>query len=366
MAQNSLTHALKVAQKIQESPEACSLVFEIPPDLRAKFLYKPGQFVTLFLNINGTEVRRSYSLSSSPLVDNDFKITVKRVEGGKGSNYLMDSVKPGDILQVTPPAGQFFRPPTDLDPRHFVLFAGGSGITPIFSILKSILVQDQNKATLIYANRKQNAIVFNKELEQLASENSARLNLVHVLSQPDPGWPGLCGRCTEDMLVSVLDKFISPNDRTEYYLCGPEGFMSLIEQVLSRRGVDRGQIRRESFSSTLDGGEQLSAAVQDRVVIGKPATTQPGKLIAKVDGEVVELDYTGSASILETLLNAGYNPPYSCMDGACMACMAKVQEGQVYQDEPGILTEDNLKDNETLTCQARPVTPVVKISYDDI
>lgn len=363
------TYKLKIKNKIQETADAFSLIFEIPSNLSTVFQYKPGQFVTLQLKLNGQVVRRSYSMASSPLTDSDFKITIKRVPNGLASNHLADHVSVGDELEVVPPAGHFFRPPLTLEPHHLFLFAAGSGITPLMSILKTVLAANSHKVTLVYANRYEDAIIFFKELEDLAETHKDRLRVIHILSQPGPQWTGYRGRCTEEVILQILDQTQDPFPK-EFYLCGPNGFMDLVEQTLKNRGVSKEAIHKESFASAEDlkaSQAQITTPSHERVVIGRPENLEPCETLKVIlNGEETEVPYSGDDSVLETLLNAGLNPPYSCMDGACMACMGKVKEGRVYQEDPGILTEDNLADHETLTCQARPATKKVVISYDDI
>ena len=364
------THLLKIQKKVQEAEDAFSFYFEIPTPLSTKFMYRPGQFVTLILKVDGEEIRRSYSLCTSPLVDKDFGITVKRVAGGRGSNFLIDHVNEGSALSVVAPAGIFFRPPTDLDPRHYFLFAAGSGITPMMSILKSALALEEHKVTLVFANRTQEHIIFHDQLNALLEKYPDRLRVIHILSQPAPTWSGLSGRCRPEILDEVWN---STNHASvpskEFYVCGPDGFMKAVEDYLVSRGVDKSSIRKESFNTYQDPNEKLQAASasSEKVIIGvAPPSIPAAQLRVKLDGQEVELEASSDQSILESLLAAGYNPPYSCMDGACMACMAKVQEGTVYQADPGILTEDNIKDGETLTCQARPAALNVRINYDDL
>lgn len=377
-----LTHPLKVIKKINETPEAQSIVLEIPDELKSKFTYKPGQFVTFFLKVNGEDLNRSYSLSSSPLVDNDFQVTVKRVEGGRGSNYLIDQIHEGDTLRVTPPAGHFYSPPSDLNGRHYVLFAAGSGITPVFSVLKSVLVSnDKNHVTLIYANRNEDGIIYKDELDLWINKYPKRLQVLHILSRPDSSWCGPTGRCSSDYVNATLDEELkrTPSLKAEYFLCGPVGFMDMARDTLLDRGVSTDQIHAESFGETFSlkpsahpAGEskEASCAVGDdgqSVCIGeRPETSEkPEKIIAVLDGETVEVEADEDESILEALMNAGHNPPYSCMEGTCMACMGKIKEGRVYQEDPGILTDENIEECEALTCQARPLSKVVRVDYDD-
>ncbi len=381
-----LTRPLKVAQKIMETPEACTLVLEIPPENRSEFNYKPGQFVTFFMDIDGEEIKRSYSLSTTPLVDSEFKVTIKRVPKGKGSTFLVDRIKEGETLKTTPPQGQFFKMPADLQPRHYFLYAGGSGITPIFSILKTVIsMNPQNQVTLLYCNRGEDNIIYRQELEDWKSKHGDRFTLVHQLSQPSSAWAGAQGRVDERILTQLISEargknLSGPSGQLpeEHYLCGPTSFMELIrEQLTQIHKVKPELIHIESFglpmppaSASATPSSQVEDEVEDEdlTYIGQPKVPgeQPQVIVALLNGETCEVTANPDESILETLINAGFNPPYSCMEGACMACMAKVIEGRVVQDDPGILTEENISACEALTCQARPLSRRVQVDYDNL
>lgn len=351
------TYDLRVQKKIFETAEACSLVLEIPEEHKSKFIYRPGQFITFFLILEGKAVNRSYSLSTSPLTDTEFKVTVKKVPGGKGSTYLCDRVKVGDVLKASPPAGHFFSPPKEMGGVNYFLFAAGSGITPLFSILKTVLTANpENFVNLFFCNKDANSIIYREELDEFAAQWGDRLHVVHHLSLGQ-------GRVNE----SQITRFIESRRKSipeEHYMCGPIGFMKLVQEVLSSQRVDKGRIHTESF------GESLNPPVVEAegVYIGDPPSSEstPQTLVVRLDGETIEIPAKADTSVLETLLAAGYNPPYSCMEGACLACMAKVVEGRVHQTEPGILTDENIAERDALTCQCRPVSSLVRIDYDQI
>lgn len=364
---DKITKPLKVLKKIRETNDAYSLLLEIPPELKNSFSYKPGQFVTFFLNINGEELSRSYSLSTSPEVDTDFKVTVKRVANGKGSNFLIDQVQEGDFLKVTPPAGFFFKASPKEQAKHYLLFAAGSGITPIFSILKSVLtINSTNKVDLIFANRDEDSIIYKNELNGWLGKFNGRLTIVDVLSKPKSAAHEFKGRCTEEMLLKILNNKIQPSTLpTEIYICGPVGFMDTVKLSLKSAGFTTEQIHEENFGP-IAAHEQTPEPTDGRVYIGDPlvGAEVPEKIEAHLDGQNYEAPAVAEQTILETLIEAGANPPYSCMDGACMACMAKLVSGRVYQKDPGILTEENIANKDILTCQARPLSKTVKVSFD--
>jgi len=361
-----LAKPLKVLRRIQETPEAVSLVLEIPEALKKQYSYQAGQFVTFFLNINGEQLNRSYSLSSSPLVDSEFKVTVKMVPQGRGSNFLCQQVKEGDTLMTTPPAGQFFKP--SLEPRgtHYLLFAAGSGITPVFSIMKTVLKASMmNHVTLVFCNRNEESIIYRQELDQWAQEFATRMDVIHILSKPGVDWTGHSGRINRQLIAEVVEMPAPGPTAREFYLCGPSDFMNTVRLGLAESGVAKDMIRVEDFA--IDFHKPGVKEDDNWTFIGPAKVSEPAeKIIVELNGETTEVAAKQGQPILETLLEAGLQPPYSCMDGACMACMGKIQEGRVYQEDPGILTDDNIKNCESLTCQAKPLSRIIKVSYDNL
>ncbi len=366
-----LTKPLKVLKRIQETPDAVSLVLEIPEPLKKQYSYSAGQFVTFFLTVNGERINRSYSLSSSPLVDNEFKVTIKTVPNGRGSNFLCNDVKEGDVLLTTPPAGQFFKP--SLEPRgtHYFLFAAGSGITPVYSIMKTVLkASSMNHVTLVFCNRNQESIIYREELDQWTKEFATRMDVIHNLTKPTGEWAGKSGRIARGLISEVVDMPSSGPTAREYYLCGPSEFMHTVKNALIENGVNKDLVRIEDFGIELHKPVATAPGVKldsNWTLIGPADSNEPPeKIICELNGETTEVAAKPGQNILETLLEAGLQPPYSCMDGACMACMGKITEGRVYQEDPGILMDDNIKKCESLTCQAKPLSRIVKVSYDNL
>ncbi len=371
---DKMTTPLAVAQRIPETSDSVSLVFAIPEEKKREFRFGPGQFLTLFLNINGEVVPRSYSICSSPLVDKDLKITIKRVSGGKGSNYIMDSVRLGDVIRVSPPAGHFFRPPATAGPHHWLLAAAGSGITPIFSILKTVLLSEPKaQVTLLFCNRSPDLVIYAKELANWADRHKGQLRIVHVMSQPPAGWSGLKGRVEGELLTKILDQVMGAHPLpVESYLCGPDQFMANVKAGLLSRGVDQARIHMESFTIAHPGqGSQveIDPGPASRVFIGDKNLNPPNgnaKLKVSLGGEELNLTLKPEQNVLEAIIESGASPPYSCLEGNCMACMGKVRAGRVYQDDPGILLEDNMAAGETLTCQAKAASSEIHIDYDSL
>jgi len=358
---------LRISKRIQETPDAVSLVLDIPADLKNQFRYQAGQFVSFFLKINGETISRSYSLSCSPLLDSEFKITVKKVQGGKGSTFLCESVKEGDTLLTTPPAGHFFKP--IMSDAHYLLFAAGSGITPVYSILKTVLeASKNNSATLAYCNRDEEHIIYSKELEHWINKFEGRLEIVHTLTKPSGAWKGRTGRLNENMVQEIFAKAKSSGLSIDSYLCGPTDFMNTIKAALEKNQLPKERIHIEDFGVAVHKPAASGPKVEEAWTFIGPdkVNEQPEKIIVQLNGETIEVAAKAGQNLVETLLQAGAQPPYSCLDGACMACLGKIQEGRVYQEDPGILTDDNVANCEALTCQAKPLSRIVKVSYDNL
>lgn len=370
---DKVTTPLKVKKKTAETPSSFSFELEIPENLKSDYQYSAGQFITLFMNINDEWISRSYSLCTSPSFDEHFQITVKRVEGGRGSNWLADSVNEGDTLEVTKPQGTFFQPLPPDNNNFYFLFAAGSGITPVFSIAKEVLKTDASaQVYLFYCNRTEIDVIYKDQLEQMSTDYKGRFHLTYMFSKPETSRLTLVGRCSALMAKNFVIENSENAGPRQAYMCGPEGFMNEVEKGMKDAGLDDDNIRKESFGTPVpppetsdnNGNDELN--LDDKVVIGDDTPLSAPKTIqAIINGETVEVAADKDTPILESLIEAGQNPPYSCMNGACMACMAKVTKGRVYQEDPGILTDENVEAGETLTCQAKPLTETVIIDYDD-
>lgn len=363
-----MTFPLKVVRKINETDDTVSFVFDVPATLKEKFSFQPGQFVTLFLDINGEAMARSYSIPSSPAVDRDLKITVKRVPGGKASNFLIDRVHEGDQLRLSPPAGNFYRPQSD-GPHHYVLAAGGSGITPLFSILKTLLLTDpQSRVSLLYANRFEDSVIFDHELSSLAERFPDRLQVRTVISQPSQDWTGWRGRCEGPQLDQWLGRMLNFSRLPVVaYLCGPDGYMKNVRASLTRLRVEK--VFEESFSAGQSSSPTQSHHQVEPIQIGDLRAqnmNEQAEVEVLLNGQKTQHLIRRDQTILQALIDAGANPPYSCLEGNCMACMAKVRAGRVFQIEPGILMDDNIAAGETLTCQAHPSSAKIIIDYDTL
>ncbi len=336
------SYRLRVAEVIQETADACSLVFESAP-----FAYRPGQFLTLRIPSDRCgSVARCYSLSSSPHVDGRLQVTVKRTVDGYGSNWICDSVAAGDELESLVPAGIFT--PVSLD-DDLLLFAAGSGITPVISIVKSALAQGSGRVVLVYANRDERSVIFAGTLRELAARHPDRLVVVHWLESVQ-GLP----------TVSALAGLTAPFTGHQVFVCGPQPFMAGVREALTSLGVPRQRVHLERFKSL--GANPFEEAEP------APAETDEGRDAATVsvslDGETHELDWPASQKLLDRLLAAGIDAPYSCREGACSACACRLVAGEVKMLHNDVLDDEDIDEGIILACQSIPVTDRVEISYE--
>jgi ring-1,2-phenylacetyl-CoA epoxidase subunit PaaE len=346
--------SMGVREVINETHDAITIVFDPPKD---GLEYKPGQFLTLILPVEGQKLRRAYSLCTSPATDQFPAVTVKRVDGGKVSNYLNSNLKAGDRIEVMEPMGVFTPEPSEEKKRHLVLFAGGSGITPMMSIIKSVLINEtKSKITLIYGNRDIKSIIFKNELEKLESASSERLKIIHVIENPPAGWEGMTGLLTPDSLKEVLTPIVADSAiESEYYMCGPEGLMSCVSKTLDIMSVPKEQVFKESFVA----GTTSSADIKKNEAIDDASQTYEVTVIYA--GEEYKFAVEPDKTILHTALSLDIDLPYSCQSGICTACRGKCLSGKVKLDENEGLSQKELSEGYVLTCVGHPLTPDVVI-----
>jgi 3-ketosteroid 9alpha-monooxygenase subunit B len=332
---------LKVLEVVRETGDAHSVVFERPQGVT----YRPGQFLTLRLPAGDGFVARCYSLSSAPDVDEHLKVTVKRVVDGRGSNWVCDNVSAGDVLDVLAPSGTFT--PRSLD-SDYLLLAGGSGITPVMSIVKTALARGTGKMLLVYANRDERSVIFAEELRALVAEHPERLVVLHWLETVQ-GLP----------TKGPLQELVRPWGHSEAFVCGPAPFMDCAAEALRELGMSRDRIHVERFTS-LAGDPWTEPDAAPRVE-GEPTVD----LVVELDGETHQLDWPVSQKLLDFLLEQRLDAPYSCREGACSACGLKLLEGEVAMEANSVLEQEDLDEGWRLACQSRPVGDgPVKVSYD--
>ncbi|MTI20701.1 ferredoxin--NADP reductase, partial [Fulvivirga sp. RKSG066] len=341
-------HDLKVKEIINETKDAITIVFEQP---ETKVNYKSGQFLTLITPVDGKEVRRAYSLCSSPFTDDDLAVTVKRVENGLMSNWLPDNLKVGETLKVMEPMGVFTTEYDTSKKRHLIMFAGGSGITPMMSIIKSMLSQEPDSIiSLIYCNRDIESIIFRETLDKMQAEYEGRLHVIHVLDDAPMNWQGHSGLLNHDMLVKIFERIPSWGaENTTYLMCGPEGMMKNVENLLDEQDIPKANIFKESFvAGTIDKELKKEEPAEASKVVSREVTVI-------YDGDEHKFTVEPDSTILETALDMGIDLPYSCQSGLCTACRGKCISGKVKLDEEEGLSEAELDEGFVLTCVGHPL-----------
>ena len=359
-------HDLPVSNITPEAAGAVAITFQVPEDLRSGFNFKAGQFLTLRASINGNDVRRSYSISSSQnsyLQNGTLEVGIRPVQGGVFSNWAATQLKVGDVLRVMPADGRFIvhRPRA----IHRVGFAAGSGITPILSILASTLEeQAESKFTLVYGNRRMDSVMFNEALQDLKDRYPNRLTLIHVLSRQAQEVPLLEGRIDEAKVKEIVSSLLPAASMDEVFICGPEAMIEATEKALLDVGVPARNIRTERFTSpTL---EALSADARKQVVLGHvPESKGDVALTIVLDGKKHQMQMSVTDKILDVALAAGLDLPYSCKGGVCCTCRAKVMQGSVEMEKNFTLEKWEAEQGFVLSCQAKPTSKEVVMSFDE-
>jgi ring-1,2-phenylacetyl-CoA epoxidase subunit PaaE len=350
----SKTYDLKVKEVIKETSDAVTIVLKNP--LFSRIKYQSGQFLTLILSIGGEKIRRSYSLSSSPTVDESMAITVKKVANGLASNFICNQIKVGDKIDFLEPMGNFVVEPNKNNKRHVVLFATGSGITPLLSMAKTILAGEPNSiVSLIYGNRNENSIIFKQQLDELLHKYSEKLKVVHILSQPANSWNGFKGRIDKVLTVNVLNLLPKwEKSNTEYYLCGIEAMMAEVQEGLQKLQVPKDKIFKESFTVVATDEQK-----QAKATLANSLSTQSVTVL--LDGQSYQVNVSPKSTILEAALDAGIDMPYSCQSGLCTACRGKCTSGKIKMDDCDGLSEKEIQQGYVLTCMSHPLTEDVTV-----
>jgi len=335
-------HPLPISRVVDETADARSFVLDVPAELQGAFEYQAGQFVTHRVWIDGVPHLRCYSMSSSPDVDDEFQVTVKRVAGGAVSNWMIDNLREGDVIETTCPAGVFCLPPGHGD---VVAFAGGSGITPVISLAKTALTKTSRDVRLLYANRDRDSVIFQESLERLRERYPDRLTVVHRLDVED-------GFVDKD----AVRRFIGADSDGEYFICGPPPFMDIVEGVLVDDGVEAGRIHIERFTPAVS--PQPSPQSQ-------PAGASRSQVTIELAGRTDSVEHHPGTTILQMAREMGMPAPSSCESGSCATCMARLVEGEVSMFVNNALADDELEEGWILTCQSVPTSPSVHVVYED-
>ncbi len=363
-------YSLPITSIQPETDQAITVSFKPSATDATHFAYAAGQYLTLKFLINGKEERRAYSMCSAPQ-DQEIAVTVKRVTGGIVSNHIADNLKVGDVIEVMPPQGRFLAKPNPSARRDYFLFGAGSGITPLMSILRTILEQEpKSKVHLLYGNRNEHNIIFAEQLKVLENRYAGQLVVQHTLSKPKKykvgglkglfsggkvKWQGQVGRID----IKTVHNFLAENpgdvEDKQYYICGPGQMIDNVEQALLGLGVKKNCIHSERFVSANDVRKTVPAK----------GPLQGGKVVAQLSGKEVTVQLKPGQTILDGLLESGATPPYSCLAGACSTCMAKVSKGGIKMDVCFAIDDDEIAEGYILACQAHPTTPEVHLTFDN-
>jgi ring-1,2-phenylacetyl-CoA epoxidase subunit PaaE len=349
---------IKVQKVTRETPETVSVTLEIPENLKEHFKYKQGQYLTFKQTINAGEHRRSYSLSSSPVTDNNLQVAVKQVEGGKFSTWANSELKEGDVLETMTPMGNFFTEVTENQKKKYVLFGAGSGITPLLSIIKTILsVEKESEVVLVYGNRDNANIIFNSQLNQLVGSSNGRFKRIDVLSRENNADPLFNGRIGKEKCIEIDLKHEKILDANEFFLCGPEIMIVDIKDWLEANNISTGRIHFELFTTPVASAEKTI----------DPNIEVISKLKVIMDDEEFEFDLSSKGdTILDASVDAGIDVPYSCKGAVCCTCKAKIVEGSARMEMNYALDDKEVADGYVLTCQAHPTSEKCVVDYDVI
>ncbi len=346
----SFVRELTIAEVIEETNDAKSIVFDVPSGDEGHFRYTAGQFLTLRIPSEKTgSVARCYSLSSSPTEDSKLKVTVKRTVDGYGSNWLCDNAEPGMALHVLAPSGVFT--PKNLD-EDLILLAAGSGVTPVMSILRSALAQGSGHIVMVYANRDESSVIFRDELQRLQAAHPDRFTVIHWLES-------VAGLPTPETLGNLLQPVAA---KRHSYMCGPTPFMETAKAGLRRSGADMHLIHSEVFSS-IDGDPFAEIVIDDSPEASGPSG--PATASVELDGETYEVSWPRSTPLLDVLLSKGIQAPFSCRKGECSACACILKSGEAEMMHNGILDPEEVEEGYVLSCQLLPKSDHVEVSYSD-
>jgi ring-1,2-phenylacetyl-CoA epoxidase subunit PaaE len=359
MSLNAQFHKLKIEEVRRETADAVSIRFEIPEDLKEIFRFDAGQHLTLRTDLNGEDLRRNYSVCAAPH-ENEMRIAVKQVSGGRFSGWANTALKAGQIIDVLPPMGRFVLPETNEAEPYYVALAGGSGITPVLSILKTALERNsRSHFTLVYGNRDSASILFLEELAGLKNRYIDRLEVYHLLENEEEEIALFNGRLDYEKCDEIFSSLVNSESVDAFFVCGPSLMMAAAEAALAARGVAKSKIFIERFTTGAVSAEQL--AREDELQKRAAGT----ELTVTLDGRRSKILFDADqGSILDSVRAAGMPAPYACKSGTCTTCRAKVLSGTVTMKKNYGLTDTEVAQGYVLTCQAVPMAEQVSLSYD--
>ena len=338
----------------KETENAVSIAFNVPTELVEEFKFIAGQYITIRTTIEGKEVRRSYSICSSPESD-ELRVAVKEVKNGVFSNYATKKLKVGDVLEVAPPEGKFILQTATSHQNNYAAFVAGSGITPVISMIKSVLLKETHSSfVLVYGNKSSEDTIFKDEIESLKAKYPKRFFVQYVYSKKLEG-DAILGRIDKSVVNLIVKNKFKTTAFNEFYLCGPEEMINLVTTTLKENEVSANKIHFELFTTMYPTGNVESDNLDGTATI-----------TVLLDDEETTFEMSKKTLILTAALDKGLDAPYSCQGGICSSCLAKVTEGKAIMDANSILSEDEIEDGLILTCQAHPITNKITIDFDDV
>ena len=347
-------HKLQIKEVIQETDNAVSIVFHVPAELQSLYQFLAGQYVNLKLTLDGQEIRRAYSVCSSPK-SGELRIAIKSVQDGHFSKFANANLRAGDFLDVSKPEGKFTFEPDNEKQKNYAGFAAGSGITPVMSILKSVL-ESEPKSTfvLVYGNKSPKETIFHNELHELQLKYVGRFFVHYVFSQAKAEGE-LFGRIDKSTVNFVLNNKHKEKAFDKFYLCGPEAMINLVSSVLKEENISETDIKFELFSSS---------STKESIQIESNSGTS--KIEMLVDDTLTTFQMSQKQTILEAALKQGIDAPYSCQGGICCSCLARIKKGTAEMKKNSVLTDNEIAEGLILTCQAYPTSDDVYVDYDDV
>ena len=356
-------HTLTIKEVRPETAACVSISFDIPEALRTIFTFAPGQYLTLKKEIDGREIRRSYSICSAP-DEGELRVAVKRMTEGKFSGFAHSMLRAGDTIEVMPPLGKFSPRTGHEGKKRYLAFAAGSGITPVFGIMKTILRQNKDaEFTLVYGNKNRGSIIFKEQIEALKNQYMEQLLVYHVFTRETMDTPLFNGRINAEKVAALSDRLINPEAMDELFICGPEDMiLGLRDYLLEERKLDAHKIHFELFSSP-DQPKTVHKEWEEKQQ--QIDTTKTSRITVRLDGTSIDFNLAyGGENILDAALQQGADLPYACKGGVCATCRAKLVEGKVDMEVNYALEQDELANGFILTCQAHPRSEQVTVDFD--
>jgi len=346
-------HILSIKKITPETHNSVSISFNIPNSLKDRFKFIPGQYITIQKELNGSEIRRDYSICSS-LNSGEIKIGVKAVEGGIFSQYATTNLKVGDELAITVPQGRFNLNPDTNNARNYMAYAAGSGITPVLSMISSVLeVEQRSKFVLVYGNKTIDDVMFKDDIDALVSAYKDRFDVHYIFSKTSHD-THLSGRIDATIVDQMMNRH-KGIEFADYYLCGPEAMINVVKERIVKAGVEMDRVHFELFTVSTEIASSESESLEGE-----------SEITILLDDEEETFNMPRKSTILEQALLKGVDAPYSCQGGICSSCLAKVTEGKATMDKNSILSDEEVNEGLILTCQAHPTTAKITVDYDDV